>query len=173
MKLVIATFNPDKQRELSKLFDLEGVVWSLDCLEDASNIEQLATALRRLHGLPLTGRTFDALGAARAYAGRISDPDTDRVRECLEKIEAGPLPPNLCCCHNDLVVENIINTPETRFLDWEYACDNDSYGGAQGQLADYAGEYCDGGRLDWTWAWSDGVTCSYRGQDYTWGFALR
>ena len=31
----------------------------------------------------------------------------------------------LCCCHNDLVVANIINAPETRFLDWEYACDND------------------------------------------------
>lgn len=104
---------------------VEGVVWSLDCLEDASNIEQLATALRRLHGLPLTGRTFDALGAARAYAGRIANPDAAMVRDCLRKIEAGPLPPNLCCCHNDLVVANIINTPETRFLDWEYACDND------------------------------------------------
>jgi thiamine kinase-like enzyme len=106
---------------------VEGAVWSPDCLEHASNIEQLAIALRRLHGLPLTGRTFDALGAARDYAGRITDPATDRVRECLEKIEAAPLPPHLCCCHNDLVVENIINTPETRFLDWEYACDNDPF----------------------------------------------
>jgi thiamine kinase-like enzyme len=25
------------------------------------------------------------------------------------------------------VVQNIINTPETRFLDWEYACDNDPF----------------------------------------------
>ena len=32
---------------------------------------------------------------------------------------------NLCCCHNDLVAENIISAPEIRFLDWEYACDND------------------------------------------------
>ena len=54
-----------------------------------------------------------------------------------------------------------------------YACDNDWDGGARGQLADYAGEYCEGGRLDWTWAWTDGVTCSHRGQDYEWGFALR
>ena len=106
---------------------VEGVVWSVDCLEDAANIEQLAIALRRLHELPLTGRTFDALGAARAYATRIANPDTGRVRECLRRIEDGPLPPNLCCCHNDLVVENIINTPETRFLDWEYACDNDPF----------------------------------------------
>ena len=106
---------------------VEGDVWSLNCLEDASNIEQLAIALRRLHALPLTGRTFDALGSAREYASRIVDPDAGKVRECLRKIESGPLPPNLCCCHNDLVVENIINTPETRFLDWEYACDNDPF----------------------------------------------
>ena len=24
-------------------------------------------------------------------------------------------------------MENIVNTPETRFLDWEYACDNDPF----------------------------------------------
>lgn len=106
---------------------VEGVVWTLDCLEDDSNIEQLAVALRKLHSLPLTGRTFDATGAARHYARRIIDPDADKVRECLGKVEAGPLPPNLCFCHNDLVVGNIINTPETRFLDWEYACDNDPF----------------------------------------------
>jgi len=106
---------------------LEGDVWSLDSLEDDVNIEQLASALRKLHSLPLTGRTFDAMGAAHEYARRIVDPDVGRVGDCLRKIEAGPMPPNLCFCHNDLVVGNIINTPETRFLDWEYACDNDPF----------------------------------------------
>lgn len=106
---------------------VDGVVWSLDCLDDDANIEQLAVALRKLHSLPLTGRTFDAMGAARNYVSRITDPDVDKVRECLRKIEAGPLPPNLCFCHNDLVMANILNVPETRFLDWEYACDNDPF----------------------------------------------
>ncbi len=55
----------------------------------------------------------------------------------------------------------------------EYGCDNDSGRGAQGHLADYAGEYCAGGRLDNTWAWSNGSTCHYRGQPYLWGFAIR
>ncbi|AKF85738.1 hypothetical protein MFUL124B02_15325 [Myxococcus fulvus 124B02] len=55
----------------------------------------------------------------------------------------------------------------------EFACDNDNVGGARGHLADYAGEYCAGGRLDYTWAWSNGSTCSYRGTPYTWGFAIR
>jgi len=106
---------------------VEGTVWSVDCLEDNANIEQLAVALRKLHSLPLTGRTFDALGAAREYVRGIADPDQSKIRECLQKVEAGPLPHNLCCCHNDLVVANILNTPETRFLDWEYACDNDPF----------------------------------------------
>ncbi|MCY1074945.1 kelch repeat-containing protein [Archangium lansingense] len=55
----------------------------------------------------------------------------------------------------------------------EYACDSDGERSAKGHLADYAGEYCAGARLDHTWAWSDGTTCRYRGVLYTWGFAIR
>ena len=106
---------------------VEGVVWSLDCLADNANIEKLAVALRKLHSLPLTGRTFDAPGAAREYARRTRNRNERKISECLQRVEAGPLPPNLCSCHNDLVVANILNTPETRFLDWEYACDNDPF----------------------------------------------
>ena len=36
-----------------------------------------------------------------------------------------PIPADLCLCHNDLVAENIVDTGELMFLDWEYACDND------------------------------------------------
>ena len=57
-----------------------GTVWSPDCLDDDSNIEQLAIALRKLHSLPLTGRVFDAAGAARDYARRIVDVDERMVR---------------------------------------------------------------------------------------------
>jgi thiamine kinase-like enzyme len=106
---------------------VEGVVWSLDCLEDDTNIEQLAIALRKLHSLSLTGRTFDVVGAARLYQKIIGGVDVEIVRQCVAKIEAAPRPNNLRCCHNDLVVANIINTPETKFLDWEYACDNDPF----------------------------------------------
>ncbi len=106
---------------------LEGTIWSGECLEDNTNLDVLAAGLRKLHALALTGRTFDATGAARDYMQRIQNADSELVGDCLRKIEAGPLPHNLCCCHNDLVVANIINTPEIRFLDWEYACDNDPF----------------------------------------------
>ena len=106
---------------------LEGTVWSRGCLDDNANLEKLAAALRKLHALPLTGRIFDAIGAARDYIHRIKNADAAMVRDCLQKIESSPLPHNLCCCHNDLVVANIIKTPEICFLDWEYACDNDPF----------------------------------------------
>lgn len=102
-----------------------GTVWSPDCLDDDSYLVKLAAALRKLHSLPLTGHVFDAVGAARDYARRIVNRDERKVRDCLQAIEMAPQPPNLCFCHNDLVAENIIDTPETRFLDWEYARDND------------------------------------------------
>ena len=46
----------------------------------------------------------------------------------------------------------------------DYACDNDSYGGQRGHIAAYAGEFC-GPRLDGTWAWTDGGTCRFRGEE--------
>jgi thiamine kinase-like enzyme len=104
---------------------LEGDVWLITCLQKDENLDALAAALRSLHSLPLTGRTFDAVGAARDYARRIEKADSTKVSELLQKIESMPLPHNLCCCHNDLVVENIVTATDVRFIDWEYACDND------------------------------------------------
>ncbi|HND34249.1 MAG TPA: hypothetical protein PLA94_29810, partial [Myxococcota bacterium] len=54
-----------------------------------------------------------------------------------------------------------------------WACDSDNQRSAKGHLADYAGEYCAGARLDYTWAWSNGSTCSQRGVAYSWGYAIR
>ena len=104
---------------------VDGVVWSSASLDDDENLDHLAAALKKLHALPLTGRKFDAIGAAHDYASSITDADPDKVRDSLQIIESMPLSNNICCCHNDLVAANIIATPELRFLDWEYACDND------------------------------------------------
>jgi hypothetical protein len=60
----------------------------------------------------------------------------------------------------------------TRGLSMAWACDNDSRAGQLGHIADYAGEFC-GPRLDGTWAWTDGETCMYRGEAYTYGLAIR
>jgi len=104
---------------------VDGIVWSSVSLDDNENLDQLAAALKKLHALPLTGRNFDAIGAARDYASGITHEDSQKIRDSVQEIESMPLPKNLCCCHNDLVAANIIATPDVRFLDWEYACDND------------------------------------------------
>jgi thiamine kinase-like enzyme len=106
---------------------VEGVVWTPRCLEHDDNIELVAKTLRQLHALPLTGRTFDSTIAARRYVTNIANRNTAMVKHCASVIETMRLPHKLCCCHNDLVAENIITVPGMLFLDWEYACDNDPF----------------------------------------------
>jgi thiamine kinase-like enzyme len=78
-----------------------------------------------VHSLPLTGRSFDATVAAKRYVAEITGLESAVVEHCTSTISKMRSPHNLCCCHNDLVAENLITTPELMFLDWEYACDND------------------------------------------------
>lgn len=104
---------------------VEGAVWTRSSLERKDNLERLVDALKRLHALPLTGRTFNTTMAAQHYVDRIADPDAKLVELCMSIIENTRLPQDLRCCHNDLVVENMITTPDLMFLDWEYACDNE------------------------------------------------
>ena len=103
----------------------EGEVWTHGRFDDDEDLACLGRAMREIHGLPLTGRTFDAVAAARLYASRVHPADRDAARQHLAVVESVPVPTNLRCCHNDLVAENIISAPAVRFLDWEYACDND------------------------------------------------
>lgn len=103
---------------------VEGVVWTPASLTNTNNLERLANALRQLHALAPTGRSFDAAGAADVYVQHV-DRDPEIVAKCRDIIALTRTPQRVCCCHNDLVAENIIATPAIRFLDWEYASDND------------------------------------------------
>ena len=127
---------------------VEAPVWTSDDLLQKENLANLAQTLKRVHALPLTGRTLNALEAARIYIRELHNREADPImtKQCLETIRrfrAPPnvccchndletirrfrAPPNVCCCHNDLVVANIVGSSEIRFLDWEYACDNDPF----------------------------------------------
>lgn len=104
---------------------LEGEVLTPPDLRYGETLKNVALALKRVHDLPMTGRRFDAPGAARQYAACIGEEKQETAQQHLQVIESMPAPSRLSCCHNDLVAENIIATPEIHFLDWEYACDND------------------------------------------------
>lgn len=106
---------------------VEGTVWRRSCLDKEGNLEIIAAALKRLHSLPLTGRSFDAKVAAGRYVEKVRGLESNTIEICLAVISSMRQPHNLCCCHNDLVAENLIATPELKFLDWEYACDNDPF----------------------------------------------
>jgi thiamine kinase-like enzyme len=106
---------------------VEGKVWQPATFARDGNIDKLAAALRRLHALPLTGRTFDSRIASRRYLDSIGNADAALATRCRQVIEAQPLPHNLCVCHNDLVAANILSAESILFLDWEYACDNDPF----------------------------------------------
>lgn len=105
----------------------DGTVWTAATFAEDDRLVELARALRGLHGLPLSGRSFDAARAARMYAAASPDADPVIVSRCVEIVESMQLPRNLCCCHNDLVASNILSTPDVKFIDWEYACDNDPF----------------------------------------------
>lgn len=107
---------------------LQGNVWTRQCLDKDGMLELVGHTLKRLHALPLTGRSFDASVAARRYVADIDGLDAEIVTQCSEIVDSMRLPQNLCCSHNDLVAENIITTPDMMMLlDWEYACDNDPF----------------------------------------------
>mgnify|MGYP001813704132 FL=1 len=120
--LANAVLHADGQVYLTEY--VEGTVWQASSFNNAGNLRDLAAALRRLHALPLTGRRFDSRSAATGYAATIKQ-EGEAVERCLDIVKAMPEPRQRCCCHNDLVAENILSAPGIRFLDWEYSCDND------------------------------------------------
>ena len=106
---------------------VDGDVWGPAHLADGDNIERVAAALRQLHALPLSGRSFDSTIAARRYVASIDHHDDAIVSHCTRIIASVRRPKNLCFCHNDLVAANIVDAEALMFLDWEYACDNDPF----------------------------------------------
>lgn len=104
-----------------------GRTWEPSDLDDHDNLDALSDLLREVHALPSCGSSFDASRVARRYIENLaSHHDMHafgvRCREIIDGIEGSGV---TCCCHNDLVVENVIAGPRLMLLDWEYACDND------------------------------------------------
>ena len=104
-----------------------GTAWRNEDVSQASRVLALAVLLRRVHALPLSGVRFDASGIAKRYADnlRANRGLQSVARKCQDLIAALPVPDIVTCCHNDVVLENVIGWPEPKLIDWEYACDND------------------------------------------------
>jgi thiamine kinase len=94
-------------------------------------LERLAGVLRRLHRLPPVGLPFDVAGAARRYAAQLATPQASMLAERAAGLltEIGRQGGAAALCHNDLVAENVLETPQGDLLliDWEYAAVGDPY----------------------------------------------
>ena len=106
---------------------IPGRSWEVSDLDDYANIEALSALLREVHALPTCGSDFDAGRVARRYVDNLTAHDRlhafgVRCQEIIESIDESGVS---CCCHNDLVVENVICASRLMLIDWEYACDND------------------------------------------------
>lgn len=104
---------------------VDGEVWTPADLDDGARVDALAATLRQLHALPLTGRRFDASAAVEEYCTRIDRSLAAEAARCAAVVEKAETSTELCCCHNDLVAENIVSAGGVILLDFEYAGDND------------------------------------------------
>ncbi len=104
-----------------------GRPWQPSDLDDHENLEALSVLLHEVHALPGCDSAFDSSGLARRYVENLTSHDElhtfgIRCQEIIDSIEESGV---TCCCHNDVVVENIISASRLMLLDWEYAADND------------------------------------------------
>ncbi len=104
-----------------------GRTWEPSDLDDNENIEALSALLHQVHALPICGSAFDASRVARRYLENLASHDDLHAFgvRCLEIIDGIEGSGVTCCCHNDIVVENVISASRLMLIDWEYACDND------------------------------------------------
>jgi len=105
---------------------LPGRVLAPRDLEDRAVLRELATLLRRLHQLPRCGKAIDAVKAVRRYRAALDDgPSIAFADRCVAIVEVTPPAERLCCCHNDVVAENLVAGDTLKLIDFEYARDND------------------------------------------------
>jgi thiamine kinase len=102
-----------------------GRAWTAEDLHDTRSLERLAAVLRRLHALPPVGGPFDPGAAVRRYARQLGNGAAavlaERALAVLESTRGAP--GRSALCHNDLVAENVLETPGEGLvlIDWEYA----------------------------------------------------
>lgn len=98
-------------------------------LTDRRTLAAISGLLRRLHALPLSGTTYDAIGAAASYADALDDHARGDpfVARCLAIIADSDESAVAACCHNDIVACNFVLGDSLKLIDFEYAADNDPY----------------------------------------------
>lgn len=115
---------------------LQGRHWTKDEVSNSARSVRLAALIKAIHALPRTQYVLDIVDRCNHYWAAIETlavevpRDLSHLRSRLErKISSWQLPAEqLRPCHNDLVLDNIIDTAEgLKLIDWEYAAMGDPY----------------------------------------------
>ncbi len=121
---------------------VSGEHWSHDVLPSCAQLERMAELLRRLHGLPQASGAIDLLARLDHYWELLKSKDSamalglrgaySKIREATEFLSFNVS--QRCHCHNDLVLENLIDHHSDEvgglglsLIDWEYAAQNDPF----------------------------------------------
>jgi thiamine kinase-like enzyme len=102
---------------------ISGSHWTITDARRLENIERLAVRLRELHNTSIEGPTLDIAEAAERYA---SVAGTEQASKLHKRVMAtlqllGNESADWSLCHNDLGHQNIVDTGNIMFVDWEYA----------------------------------------------------
>lgn len=102
---------------------IAGNHWTITDAGRPENIERLAVRLRELHSTSING---PALGIAEAAGRYASVAGTEQASELHKQVITllqllGGESTDGCFCHNDLGHQNIVDTGDIMFVDWEYA----------------------------------------------------
>ena len=100
--------------------------WVEEDLQDRKKLKLLAQLFRKIHSLPKVGSPFEPKVIASNYFTNIHSRSeyVSYSKKCLTFIEQHGVTEAQCCCHNDVVVSNIIGFKPLFIIDWEYASDN-------------------------------------------------
>lgn len=106
---------------------LPGRVWEEKDLESDDQLVRLAATLRAVHALPTCGKRVNYVEEASRYETFLERRQGLHAfaSRCVEIVRETQDRGVVACCHNDIIVRNIIDNGELRFIDWEYARDND------------------------------------------------
>jgi thiamine kinase len=102
---------------------LHGVHWTIADASRPVNIERLARRLRELHSIPIKGPVLDIAQAAGRYAYVAGTAQSGELyAQVLALLQfLGNEFIDGSFCHNDLGHQNIVDTGNIMFVDWEYA----------------------------------------------------
>ena len=106
---------------------VEGDVWSADDLVAPTNLEKIASLLRRVHSLPILDSPFDIVRVAHHYRQHVDGSLARFADVCVRLAENAGRVEQRCVCHGDVNAANVISGDRLLLIDWEYACDNDPF----------------------------------------------